>query len=115
MTVDEFLEFGGLLGGEFLFCEEICEEQAGGAVKEAVDKAAALGQAELLPGDEGGDDGVGAFEDAAAAELFDDGEDGRFFPAELFARQTAPGWDVWGNEVEPTAGLRDILSQRKGG
>ena len=34
---------------------------------------------------------------------------------ELFARQTAPGWDVWGNEVEPTAGLRDILSQRKGG
>ena len=32
---------------------------------------------------------------------------------ELFARQTAPGWDVWGNEVEPTAGLRDILSQRK--
>ena len=21
---------------------------------------------------------------------------------ELFARQTAPGWDVWGNEVEPT-------------
>ena len=34
---------------------------------------------------------------------------------ELFARQTTPGWDVWGNEVEPTAGLRDILSQRKGG
>ena len=34
---------------------------------------------------------------------------------ELFARQTAPGWDVWGNEVEPTEGLRDILSQRKGG
>ncbi len=32
---------------------------------------------------------------------------------ELFARQTAPGWDVWGNEVEPTEGLRDILSQRK--
>ena len=28
---------------------------------------------------------------------------------ELFARQTAPGWDVWGNEVEPTEGLRDIL------
>lgn len=24
---------------------------------------------------------------------------------ELFARQTPPGWDVWGNEVEPTAGL----------
>ena len=21
---------------------------------------------------------------------------------ELFARQTPPGWDVWGNEVEPT-------------
>lgn len=21
---------------------------------------------------------------------------------ELFARQTSPGWDVWGNEVEPT-------------
>ena len=32
---------------------------------------------------------------------------------ELFARRTSPGWDVWGNEVEPTAGLRDILSQRK--
>lgn len=30
---------------------------------------------------------------------------------ELFARQSPPGWDVWGNEVEPTAGLRDILSQ----
>ena len=24
---------------------------------------------------------------------------------ELFARQSPPGWDVWGNEVEPTAGL----------
>lgn len=24
---------------------------------------------------------------------------------ELFARQTPPGWDVWGNEVEPTVGL----------
>ncbi len=24
---------------------------------------------------------------------------------ELFARQIPPGWDVWGNEVEPTAGL----------
>ena len=24
---------------------------------------------------------------------------------ELFARQTPPGWDVWGNEVEPTADL----------
>ena len=21
---------------------------------------------------------------------------------ELFARQVTPGWDVWGNEVEPT-------------
>ena len=21
---------------------------------------------------------------------------------ELFARQSPPGWDVWGNEVEPT-------------
>ena len=30
---------------------------------------------------------------------------------ELFARQSPPGWDVWGNEVEPTVGLRDILSQ----
>ena len=27
---------------------------------------------------------------------------------ELFARQTAPGWDVWGNEVEPTAGLQNF-------
>ncbi len=25
---------------------------------------------------------------------------------ELFARQTSPGWDVWGNEVEPT--VRDF-------
>ena len=33
---------------------------------------------------------------------------------ELFARQTPPGWDVWGNEVEPTMGLRDILSQSGG-
>ena len=24
---------------------------------------------------------------------------------ELFARQTPPGWDVWGNEVEPTVNL----------
>ena len=24
---------------------------------------------------------------------------------ELFARQTTPGWDVWGNEVTPTANL----------
>ena len=30
---------------------------------------------------------------------------------ELFARQTPPGWDVWGNEAEPSAGLRDTLSQ----
>ncbi len=30
---------------------------------------------------------------------------------ELFARQTPPGWDVWGNEVEPTAEVRDTLSQ----
>lgn len=29
---------------------------------------------------------------------------------ELFARQSPPGWDVWGNEVDPTEGLRDILS-----
>lgn len=29
---------------------------------------------------------------------------------ELFARQTPSGWDVWGNEVEPSAGLRDTLS-----
>ena len=28
---------------------------------------------------------------------------------ELFARQTPPGWDVWGNEVEPTAEVRDTL------
>ena len=28
---------------------------------------------------------------------------------ELFARQTAPGRDVWGNEVEPTVGLRDRI------
>ena len=33
---------------------------------------------------------------------------------ELFARQSPPGWDVWGNEVTPTAGLRDILSQGGG-
>ena len=24
---------------------------------------------------------------------------------ELFARQSTPGWDVWGNEVECTPGL----------
>ncbi len=30
---------------------------------------------------------------------------------ELFARQSPPGWDVWGNEVEPTPEVRDTLSQ----
>ena len=30
---------------------------------------------------------------------------------ELFARQACPGWDVWGNEVESTPELRDILSR----
>ncbi|MFR8873652.1 MAG: MT-A70 family methyltransferase [Oscillospiraceae bacterium] len=30
---------------------------------------------------------------------------------ELFARQSPPGWDVWGNEVPPTPEVRDILSQ----
>jgi N6-adenosine-specific RNA methylase IME4 len=29
---------------------------------------------------------------------------------ELFARQTPPGWDVWGNEVKNNNELRDILS-----
>ena len=29
---------------------------------------------------------------------------------ELFARQIPPGWDVWGNEVESSAELRDTLS-----
>ena len=29
---------------------------------------------------------------------------------ELFARQSTPGWDVWGNEVEPSPGLWDTLS-----
>ena len=33
---------------------------------------------------------------------------------ELFARQSPPGWDVWGNEVEPTPGLWDTLSQGAG-
>lgn len=28
---------------------------------------------------------------------------------ELFARQVTPGWDVWGNEVEPTKELCDVL------
>ena len=30
---------------------------------------------------------------------------------ELFARQSPPGWDVWGNEVESSPELRDTLSQ----
>lgn len=29
---------------------------------------------------------------------------------ELFARQTAPGWDAWGNEVEPSPGLAEGLA-----
>lgn len=29
---------------------------------------------------------------------------------ELFARQKTPGWDVWGNEVEPSPGLAEELS-----
>ena len=29
---------------------------------------------------------------------------------ELFARQTAPGWDVWGNEVTCSPGLQERLS-----
>lgn len=29
---------------------------------------------------------------------------------ELFARQTAPGWDVWGNEVVCSPGLQERLS-----
>ena len=33
---------------------------------------------------------------------------------ELFARQTSPGWDVWGNEVEPTAGLWSRWSEDSG-
>lgn len=32
---------------------------------------------------------------------------------ELFARQTPQGWDVWGNEVEPSTGT-EILSGRLG-
>ena len=32
---------------------------------------------------------------------------------ELFARQTAPGWDVWGNEVEPTEGLQNFGAPAK--
>ena len=32
---------------------------------------------------------------------------------ELFARQSTPGWDVWGNEVEPSPGLWDTLSHTK--
>lgn len=29
---------------------------------------------------------------------------------ELFARQTVPGWDAWGNEVTPSPGLAEGLS-----
>lgn len=29
---------------------------------------------------------------------------------ELFARQAAPGWAVWGNEVEPSAGTEPLFS-----
>ena len=32
---------------------------------------------------------------------------------ELFARQSPPGWDVWGNEVPPTAGLRQFGATEK--
>lgn len=32
---------------------------------------------------------------------------------ELFARESIPGWDVWGNEVEPSEGT-EILSGRLG-
>lgn len=32
---------------------------------------------------------------------------------ELFARQTPPGWDVWGNEVEPSEGLRSFGAPTK--
>lgn len=31
---------------------------------------------------------------------------------ELFARSARPGWDVWGNEVESTAGITSRLSGR---
>ena len=37
---------------------------------------------------------------------------------ELFARQTPPGWDVWGNEVEPMVNLWPSWPEaagRKGG
>lgn len=33
---------------------------------------------------------------------------------ELFARQTAPGWDAWGNEVEPSPGLSERLQPASG-
>ena len=33
---------------------------------------------------------------------------------ELFARQTAPGWDAWGNEVEPSPGLAELLQPASG-
>ena len=32
---------------------------------------------------------------------------------ELFARQIPPGWDVWGNEVEPTGELRNFGAPTK--
>ena len=33
---------------------------------------------------------------------FEGGTHHAFIRVELFARQSPPGWDVWGNEVEPT-------------
>ena len=33
---------------------------------------------------------------------------------ELFARQTPPGWDVWGNEVEPTVNLWNLGPPQNG-
>ena len=30
---------------------------------------------------------------------------------ELFARQAAPGWDCWGNEVESTKEVEDIIGE----
>ncbi len=34
---------------------------------------------------------------------------GNLSRVELFARQMLPGWDVWGNEVEPSPGLAEEL------
>ena len=31
---------------------------------------------------------------------------------ELFARQTAPGWDAWGNEVECSPGLHALMEKQ---